>query len=57
MSVAKNTHGICVVKKLIKIYSPTTNYAQHESKANYDQKQANSVNLLRKIQENVIDLV
>ena len=60
MLVAKNTNGICVVKKLIQIYSPTAIQMNHggvESMPNMEQKRVNSVNLLRKIQENVIDLV
>jgi hypothetical protein len=58
MLVAKNTNGICVVKKLIQIYSPAAiQMNQTESMPNMEQKRVNSVNLLRKIQENVIDLV
>ena len=58
MLVAKNTNGICVVKKLIQIYSPAAIHMNHsESMPNMEQKRVNSVNLMRKIQENVIDLV
>ena len=57
MIVAKNTNGICVVKKLIQIYSPASIHSNHESVPNQEQKKVNSANLLKKIQENVIDLV
>ena len=49
MLVAKNTNGICVVKKLIQIYSPAAIHIHSESMPNMEQKRVNSVNLLRKI--------
>ena len=52
IEVAKDTNGIGVVKKLINIYSPND-----KSKEKTNQNQVNSMNLLAKIQENVIDLV
>jgi hypothetical protein len=58
MAIAKDTNGIIVVKKMIQIYSPSTKSAINEQSLENDaQKQQNSLVLLLKIQENVIDLV
>ena len=53
IDLAKNTNGLCVVKKLIQIYKPVVNPESDQERSILD----HCLKLLKKIRENVIDLV
>jgi hypothetical protein len=57
--LAKNTNGLCVIKKLIQIYSPlpASLIAGDKSKEFCGKKEENSKKLFALIHDNVIDLV
>jgi hypothetical protein len=60
IDLAKNTNGLCVVKRLVQIYSPeeivlSKNPGEKPSQLTF--KQRLSLKLLQKIHDNVIDLV